>query len=112
MKDKINMKITPTTIGTDVLFTISRGSFFVLPATIITTADTGETARNKFPASPIGTVTAYGLILAAAAKGTISGTIAKNNAVPLPLNNTMIAVNKTKINGNNTPDALVLSIVF
>ena len=58
----ININTTQTIIGTDVLLTISNGSCLVLPATIITTAATGDTARNKFPANPIGTVTAYGLI--------------------------------------------------
>ena len=74
--DKININTTPTIIGTEVRFTISNGCFFVVPATIITTADTGDTALNKFPASPIGTEIANTLIPAAVASGTIRGTIA------------------------------------
>ena len=74
--ERINMKITPAIIGIDVRFTISIGLNLVLPATITTTADTGETALSKFPASPIGTVTAMADIPAATAKPYINGTIA------------------------------------
>ena len=95
--------MSPANIGTDVLFTISSGSFFVVPATINTTAATGETARIKLPASPIGTDKAIGLIPAASASGTTSGTIAKNKAIPLPLKRTIRMVSATKISGKTKP---------
>lgn len=49
-----NIITTPKIIGTEVRLTIWMGDSFVVPATIKTTAATGETARNKFPASCIG----------------------------------------------------------
>jgi hypothetical protein len=97
--DRMNIHTTPAIIGTEVRLIISSGSIFKVPAIINTTGATGETALNKFPANPIGTEIAIGLIPAASAKGTINGTIAKNKAMPLPLNNTMSAVNRTRING-------------
>ena len=74
--ESININTVPAIIGTEVRFTISNGVFFTLPATMITTADTGETARSKLPPSPSGMLSANTLIPAAAASGTISGTIA------------------------------------
>src|SRR5690606_17321993 len=74
--DNTNMNKTPATIGTAVRLTILKGVCLVVPATITMTAETGETALNKLPASPIGTVTAYALIPAAMASGAIRGTIA------------------------------------
>src|SRR5699024_5151741 len=98
--DNTNINITPDIIGTAVLLMIFNVLTFNVPATINTTAATGETALNRFPARPIGTLTAIGLIPAASAKGTINGIIAKNNAIPLPLKITMSAVKPTRINGS------------
>src|SRR5699024_9860119 len=111
--DNTNINITPDIIGTDVLLMIFNGLTFNVPATINTTAATGETALNRFPARPIGTLTAIGLIPAASAKGTINGIIAKNNAIPLPLKITMSAVKPTRINGStkSNPFPCIFSIV-
>ena len=73
--------MVPVIIGTEVRLTISIGLFFTVPATIKTTSDTGDTARSKLPASPIGMLIVRTLIPVALANGTISGTIAKNRAV-------------------------------
>lgn len=97
--DRMNIKITPAIIGTDVLFMIAIGSVFTVPATISTTAATGDTARNRLPESPIGTEIAIGLIPAASANGTINSTMAKIKAVPLPLRITISAVMATRISG-------------
>lgn len=56
--DRMNMTITPAIIGTLVRRTMSIGLFLMEPATIITTAETGETARSRLPARPIGMDTA------------------------------------------------------
>ena len=50
--DNTNMNKTPATIGTAVRLTILKGVCLVVPATITMTAETGETALNKLPASP------------------------------------------------------------
>lgn len=97
--ERTNMKMTPEIIGTEVRFIISNGSTFNVPAIISTTAATGDTARNKLPASPIGMEIATGLMPAASANGTIKGIMAKNNAIPLPLSKTISAVKATKISG-------------
>ena len=97
--------VMPTPLGSDnvdvykrqeVRLTTSMGLLFTDPATIMTTADTGETARSRLPASPIGMLTARTLIPAAAASGTIRGTMAKKRAVPLPLSSTISAVDVYK----------------
>src|SRR5699024_1048438 len=54
--DNTNINITPDIIGTAVLLMIFNGLTFNVPATINTTAATGETALNRFPARPIGTL--------------------------------------------------------
>ena len=82
---------------------MSIGLFLMEPATIITTAETGETARSRLPARPIGMDTASTLIPAAAASGTMSGTIAKNSAVPEPESSAMSAVRPTRISGSTKP---------
>lgn len=97
------LNTTPTSMGTLVRLTTSRGVFWMEPETIITTADTGETARSRLPARPMGTETARTLMPAAAARGTIRGTMAKNRAVPLPLSSTMRAVRATRIRGSTKP---------
>lgn len=63
------MNNTPEIIGTEVLLTIFNGSTFNVPATIKTTAATGDTVLNKFPASPIGILIDIGSIPAALARG-------------------------------------------
>ena len=45
ISESTNINTTPAIIGTEVRFTISSGSLFTDPATIMTTADTGDTAR-------------------------------------------------------------------
>lgn len=74
--DKTNMVTTPAIIGTEVRLTISRGFALIVPATMTTTAATGDTARIRLPHSPIGMDTAMAEIPAASASGTIKGTMA------------------------------------
>src|SRR5699024_4766159 len=74
--EMMNMKTTPTTIGNHVRLTILSGLSLVEPATITTTAATGEQARKRFPAMHMGTETAKGSIPATFASSYISGTIA------------------------------------
>ena len=76
--DKINIHSNPAIDGTTVRFMIDNGDSLIVPATIKMTAATGEHARKRLPANPIGKVTASGLMFAAIASGTISGSIAKN----------------------------------
>lgn len=58
----MNIKTVPAIMGTDVRLTIWTGFFLTEPATISTTAETGDTARNRLPARPIGMLTASTLI--------------------------------------------------
>ena len=83
--ERTNMKTTPAIMGTAVRRTISIGLFSTEPETIITTAETGETARKRLPARPMGTEMAMGEMPAAAASAGMSGTMAKNSAVPEPV---------------------------
>lgn len=75
--DSTNMKIVPAIMGTEVRLTTSMGLRFTDPATMTVTAATGDTARSRLPARPMGTLMARTLIPAAAARGTMRGTMAK-----------------------------------
>ena len=88
------------------------GDNFVVPATIKTTAATGETALSKLPDNCIGIDKATGSIPAALDKGIIKGIIANSKAVPLPLSKTIIAVKATITIGKSIPALLIFSIVF
>ena len=108
MTDRTRTVTTPASIGTAVLLTISIGSSFVDPATILTTAETGDIALRMFPVNPTVNVNSNGEILAAAASGAYRGIIANVKAVPLPLSNTISAVRPTKMSGKTIPDAFAV----
>ena len=82
---------------------ISNGLFLTVPETIMMTPATGESSRSRLPARLIGIVTASTLMPAAAASGIISGTIAKNSAVPEPDRITISAVRPTSSSGRTKP---------
>lgn len=52
----------PTIIGTAVLFTISKGDIFAIPAVATTTPETGDIVRPIFDACNIGITKNAGLI--------------------------------------------------
>lgn len=52
--ERTNMNTTPAIMGREVRLTTSMGLLFTDPATIMTTADTGETARSRLMGCPCG----------------------------------------------------------